>query len=164
MIDVSLVLTHGLLMSLVFSVFVIGTLIWKPRLWLQDFPADLQAAIPPKTDAEKRQTMWIGFVFFAMLFGGLILVALQYQGSNQIIGMFIHVYLVWQIVNMVDLIIIDWCGMQLVDPDNPPFPGTEGAKGYRDYRFHFVGFIKGSIMGLVLSAIVSGIALLLGAG
>jgi hypothetical protein len=22
-------------------------------------------------------------------------------------------------------------------------PGTEGMAGYRDYRFHFVGFLKG---------------------
>ena len=50
---------HELLLDMaifiaVFTVFVLGTLLWKPRIWLHDFPADIQALAAPKTDAEKR--------------------------------------------------------------------------------------------------------------
>jgi hypothetical protein len=36
-------------------------------------------------------------------------------------------------------------------------PGTEGMAGYRDYRFHFIGFLKGLgfcvVGGLVISVL-----------
>lgn len=155
MVKWSLLLVHGAILSVIFSTFVVGTLLWKPRLWLQDFPADLQALIPPKTDSEKRQTLWLGAVFIVILLGGLGLAAIQYGLQYGLPGLFVHVYLVWQIVNLVDLIVIDWGGMQLIDPQNPPFPGTKGAKGYRDYRFHFIGFLKGSVIGLLIALVVS---------
>ena len=39
----------------------------------------------------------------------------------------------------------------LIDPQNPPFPGTENAPGYRNYRFHFVAVLKGSVIGLPMA-------------
>lgn len=36
----------------------------SPPIWLHDFPADLQAFPPPKTDQEKRQTTLLGIPFF----------------------------------------------------------------------------------------------------
>ena len=32
----------------------------------------------------------------------------------------------------------------------PPIPGTEGAQGYKDYRFHARAFLKASVFGLVV--------------
>jgi hypothetical protein len=161
MIEPTLLLTDGALLTLVFSVFVISTLLWKPRMWIHDFPADIQALIPPKTADEQRLTRLMAVPFFVMLFGGLGLTAARYGTANGFIGLFVHVYLVWQIVNLFDLLVIDWVGMSLVDPQNPPFPGTEGAQGYRDYLFHLVGFLKGSVMGLVLALVTAGVVWLL---
>lgn len=161
MVDTSLLLIDGTLLALVFAAFVVGSLVWKPRLWLQDFPADIQAMIPPKTATEQRQTVLLAVPFFALLFGGLGLTAARYGTGEGFGALLLHVYLVWQIVNLFDLLVIDWGGMQFVDPLNPPFPGTEGAHGYRDYRFHLVGFVRGSVMGLVLALIVSGAVWLL---
>jgi len=157
MLNAGLILTDGIALSIVFAVFVVGTLLWKPRMWLQDFPADLQAMIPPKTDAEKRLTILFAIPFFILLFGGLGLSASRFGMDSGFGAMVLHVYLVWQVVNLFDLVIIDWCGIMLVDPMNPPFDGTAGAQGYRDFMFHFVGFIKGSVMGLVFALIVAGI-------
>jgi len=41
----------------------------------------------------------------------------------------------------------------MVDLDNPPIPGTAGAEGYRNYLFHFVGFLKGTAMGVPFAAV-----------
>lgn len=157
MLNLQLLFTDGILLTIIFSVFVVGTLFWKPRMWLHDFPADIQALIPPKTDHEKRLTIYMAIPFFIILFAGLALTAYRYGSANGFLAMAVHVYLVWQIVNLIDLLIIDWCGMMLIDPTNPPFPGTEGAKGYRDFRFHFIGFIKGSVMGIVLALMITGV-------
>ena len=157
MLNIQLLLTDGLLLTVIFSVVVVGTIVWKPRLWMHDFPADIQALMPPKTELEKRQTIMMAIPFFILLFGGLGLTAVRYGTVNGFFAMVLHIYLVWQIVNVFDLVIIDWCGMMLIDPLNPPFANTEGAKGYRDFGFHFFGFIKGSVMGIVLALIIGGV-------
>jgi hypothetical protein len=45
-------------------------------------------------------------------------------------------------------------------------PGTQGMAGYRDYRFHFVGFLKGLgfclFGGLVIAALWAGVQALVG--
>lgn len=161
MLNIQLLLIDGGILTIVFSVFVIGSIIWKPRLWLQDFPADIQAMLPPKTEIEKRQSIMLAIPFFIVLFGGLGLSAVRYGTENGFLAMAFHIYLVWQIVNLVDLVVIDWGGMMLIDPQNPPLAGTAGAKGYRDFKFHFIGFIKGSLMGIVFALIVVGVVFLL---
>lgn len=161
MINLSLLLTDGIVLTLIFSAAVVGTILWKPRIWLQDFPADLQALMPPKTEGEKRLTVLFAVPFFAILFGGLGWSAVRYGTDHGVLWMLIHVYLVWQIVNLFDLIVIDWGGMMLIDPQHPPFPGTEGAHGYRDFAFHFLGYLKGSVMGIVLAGVIVGIAWLM---
>lgn len=155
MINYKLLLTDGTLLTLIFTVFVVGTLRWKPRLWLQDFPADIQAMIPPKTQHEKRQTVMLAIPFFVILFGGLGWTAVRYGTEYGPLWTMIHIYLIWQIINLFDLIVIDWFGMLLINPQNPPLPNTAGAKGYRDFTFHFVGYIKGSIMGLAIAPIIA---------
>jgi hypothetical protein len=161
MINTSLLLTDGVIITLLFTVYVVGTLVWKPRIWLHDFPADLQALMQPKTDQEKRLTRLLAIPFFILLFGGFGLTAARYGTTHGFMGMLLHVYLIWQMINIFDLVVIDWGGMHLINPQNPPYPGTEGAKGYRDYRFHFIGFLRGSVMGIVLALIISGIVWML---
>jgi hypothetical protein len=154
-------LIDGIILTLVFSAYV-GITIWqKPRLWMHDFPQDIQDLMPPKTEQEKRHTILMAIPFFVILFSGLGLTAYRYGVDNGVLETMLHVYLIWQMVNIFDLIVIDWGGMHLVDPQNPPFPGTEGAKGYRDYKFHLIGFVKGSVMGVVLAPLTVGIVWLL---
>lgn len=154
MINYSLLLTDGMLVTLVFTLFVGGTMYWKPRLWLQDFPKDIQALIPPKTPEEKRLTSLIAIPWFMIFFGSFVFTSTRFRTEHGFLWMLIHTYLVWQIVNLFDLVVIDWVGMNFINPDKPPFPGTERAKGYRDYKFHFIGFLKGSVIGLVISLVV----------
>lgn len=156
MLNSQLLLTDGIILTIIFSVFVIGSLLWKPRLWMHDFPADIQAMMPPKTDSEKHQTILLAIPFFILLFGGLGFTAIRYGTGNGLLAMALHIYLVWELVNLFDLVVLDWGGMMLIDPQNPPLAGTAGAKGYRDFTFHLIGFIKGSVMGIVFALIIAG--------
>jgi hypothetical protein len=47
------------------------------------------------------------------------------------------------IANMGHLIVLDWIFFCTIQPRSMILPGTEGMAGYRDYRFHFIGFLKG---------------------
>ena len=44
--------------------------------------------------------------------------------------------------NVFDLIILDWLFFCTIQPRSMVLPGTEGMAGYRDGRFHFIGFLK----------------------
>ncbi len=158
MINPALILTDGMILTVVFTILVIGTILWRPRMWMHDFPQDIQDLMPPKTDAEKRLTRLFAVPFFTIMFGGLGSTALRFGFESGFLWTTLHVYLVWQTVSLFDLLVIDWLGMHVVNPQNPPFPGTEGAKGYRDYMFHFKGFLKGSVMGLVLAPAIASLA------
>lgn len=153
----SQLLLDSIIVILAFSVFVVGTLVWKPRLWIQDFPADLQAMLGPKTAEEKRLTALIALPFFALFFGLPLLLGWDLKttmGSDfSFVMAWLYGYGMFFIVNLWDLVVIDWIGTSLVDPQNPPFPGTEGAAGYRDYAFHFRGFLKGCAMGIVFATV-----------
>jgi len=155
MIDVRLLLLDGSILTAVFAAFVVGPMLWKPRMWLHDFPADIQARVPPKTEEERRLTKRFAVPFFVVLLAGFAITGLRYGDANGFWGLALHLYLIWQMINLFDLVVLDWGGMHLIDPRRPPLAGTEGAKGYRDYGFHFVGFLKGSVMGVALALAVA---------
>jgi uncharacterized membrane protein YjjB (DUF3815 family) len=41
-------------------------------------------------------------------------------------------------------------------------PGTAGMAGYKDYMFHFRGFIIGTILSAIIGAVLAGVVLLIG--
>lgn len=148
----------------VFTVFVVGTVLWKPRIWLHDFPADIQAMAPPKTAEEKRLTKLVAVPFIIIFLGLPIVLALDLKtvlGANfSFLTAWLYGYVLYFGVNLWDLVALDWPGFALIDPQNPPIPGTAGAAGYRDYAFHFYGFLKGSVMSVVFAAFFAGMIML----
>jgi hypothetical protein len=59
------------------------------------------------------------------------------------------------VFNTFDLIILDWLIFCTIRPRAMVLPGTEGLTGYRDYRFHFIGFLKGLGFSLVGSLLIT---------
>lgn len=141
----------------IFTTFVLATVLWKPRIWLHDFPADIQAMAPPKTEEEKRLTIILGVPFVALFFVLPILLGWDLKPlmgpDYSFIAAWGYGYGLFFFVNLWDLVVLDWVGFALIDPQNPPIPSTEGAKGYRDYAFHFYAFLKGCLMGLVFATV-----------
>lgn len=153
------------ILTATFTVFVVGTLLWKPRIWLHDLPADIQALAAPKTPEEKRLTILLGVPFMVVFFALPLLLAWNLKA---VMGAHFSFWTAWLYgyglffgVNLWDLVVLDWGGMSLVDPQNPPLAGTAGAKGYRDYAFHFYGFLKGSLMGVVFALFFAAVLTLL---
>ena len=148
-----------LIMTAVFTVFVVSTLRWKPRIWLHDFPADIQALAAPKTAEEQRLTMLVAVPFFVLLFGLPLLLMWNLKAvMGADFGFFstwLYAYGLFFGVNLWDLVALDWIGMSLVDPKHPPIPGTDGAAGWRNYAFHFYGFLKGCLIGLVFATFIA---------
>ena len=155
MIYLDRVLIDGSVTSLVFTVYVVGTLRWNYRWWLSSFPPALQDRLPPQTTHEKQRGIFVAMgtlaIFLLSMLVSLMLLKDRSSSELTFLMAWLHTYLLWQVVNIWDLIIIDWAGFLLIDPKDPPFPGTANSSGYRDYLFHFIGFIKGSVLGIFIS-------------
>ena len=67
MINISKILLDGALLSILASLSIFSILGFNPRLFLQDYPDEIQAAVPPKTDLEKRQSLIAGIPFLLIL-------------------------------------------------------------------------------------------------
>lgn len=143
----SRILVDGAVLSALAVLLIFASLRANPRIWLNDFPSDIRQAVPPKTDAEKRQSLLWGLPFLAVLLGGPLvsnaLLEHQQGGSVSFGALFLNGFGVALFFNLVDLLIVDWLVLCLFTPRFLIIPGTEGMAGYHDYGHHFRGFIIG---------------------
>mgnify|MGYP006308619099 CR=1 FL=1 len=164
-IDLRKILLDGAIFSLVASAYLIITLHINPRLWLQDYPQDIQDQVPPKTDRESRLSLILGIPFLLVLVGAPLISTVglnrQYGGALSFPALIIHAFGVGFIFNLVDWLLIDGLLFCAITPSFIVIPGTEGAEGYttKNYGHHVRGFVIGTGVslagGLVIAAIVS---------
>lgn len=157
----SKVLVDGLLMSIAATTLIFASLRANPRIWLNDFPPDLRRAVPPKSEAEKRQSLRWGLPFLAILLGGPMLSTLGLEravGEATFLQLFAHAFAVAFSFNLVDLLLIDWLVLCTFTPRAFVIPGTEGMAGYKDYGHHFRGFLIGTVFSAVLGLLAAAVA------
>lgn len=66
---------------------------------------------------------------------------------------FLLSYLIWLIVDWYDCFVIDW--IWVCHSKKLVIPGTEDlTDSYKDYRFHFIGSLKGMAIGLPVCLLV----------
>lgn len=164
MIHVDQILVGGLIMSVLLSAFIVVSMKRNPRVWMQDYPADIQALVPPKTPQEKQESWIVGIMFLAVMVSVplvSVIAARANDGDMSFLAAFVHVFGISMIFNLVDLLILDWGMFCTWTPAWLVIPGTEGAPGYKDYRFHVRGGVIGTVIAAVFAGVVAlGIALL----
>ncbi len=165
MINLSRTLLDGAFLSLLASVYLLGVLRFNPRLFLQDYPEAIQGQVPPKTEAEKRQSLLIGIPFLILLAAMPFLstLALKRQGGELIsfLQLFLNAFGVAFIFNLVDLLLLDWVLFCYLTPSFMVIPGTEGMPAYKDYGYHFRASLIGTVLSLVAGLVIAGIVTLL---
>ncbi len=164
--NVMQLMQQGFLWGLVFGgLFCIATLILgriNAEMLLNDYPPDIRAKFGPMS-SETRITAKIASMPLLVLLLSVIVAALvqlrQTTGELTFINTFIVVLLIFQVWNLLDLLVLDWFILMTLRPHFMILPGTEGLAGYQDYRFHFRKFINGMVLTMVLSIVIAGIAL-----
>jgi len=157
-------LLHGLALSIIASVYIIITFMIKPRIWLQDYPQDIQDMIPPKDDQEKRLSLILGFPFLLLLFCVPLVSTILLKNHNPDFSYFSLAFNAFGVAfafNLVDWLVLDWLMFCTITPGFVVLPGSEGAAAYKDYWFHFRGFLIGTFLSLIAGFAIGGIALLL---
>jgi hypothetical protein len=147
---------YGLLLSVGLSLLIFASLHINAEMWLQDYPPDVRAKFGPMSATAKRQRAWLAVPFFLYLLGVLTFSILRLApllGALTYTAVFVHTFVVLFTFNLFDLLIVDWLILLTWRPQFMILPGTEGMAGYTDYRFHFLGFLKGTA-GIVVASLV----------
>jgi len=158
MLVMAYTLVSGVVLSVLASLLIVGTLYGNPRLLLQDYPKDVQRMVPPKTDREKKRTAWIAVPFMLVLIGVPFVSTLLLKknlGDVGFLAAFGHAFGVLAIFNLVDLLVLDWFLIVKIRPRFVVLPGTEGAAGYGDTAHHLKGFVSGLVMSAVAGLLIA---------
>lgn len=156
MTTISIILLYGLLASLIGSAIIFAMSWVNPRLMLRSYPKDVQAAVPPQTAAEKRQTLSWGILFWLSLLGFPVAAALAAKAAHgSLFETFLSAAGVVFLFNLVDWLILDWLIVCTITPRFMVLPGTEGMAGYKNYRMHFRGFLIGTVLAVLLGLLIS---------
>jgi hypothetical protein len=160
MLDIGKILLDGAILSILASLFLIGTLCFNPRLFLQDYPQGIQSLVPAKTPKEKRQSLIVGIPFLLLLvvvpFLSTLSLMRQSSGEVTFFQLFLHAFGVIFIFNIVDLIVLDWLMFCTWTPSFLVIPGSEGSETYKDYFYHFKASIIGTILSVVGGLLIAG--------
>ena len=165
MVDVGRILLDGGAIAVVMSVFLLGVLRYQPRLILNkgDVPADILAAVPPKTAREKRLAALLGVPFIVVAFVLPLLSTIAFDtrtGSEASFWtLFAHAIGVLAVPFFADLLILDWLIFCTITPSWVVFEGTEGFAGYKDYAFHLRAHARGAVLMAVFALLIAGLAM-----
>lgn len=104
-----------------------------------------------KGTIKQREKSHISKKIFAIIFFVIVLSVVAYcSGCRSFTSTFVHVFTLFFVVNIYDLIILDWgifCHSKRLR-----IPGTEDMeKEYKNYVFHVRGAVIGTILGSVIS-------------
>jgi len=155
-------LADGALLSVLASVWILLLLRLNPRLFLQDYPKDIRDRVPPKTPAERRTSLLLGMPFLILLMAVPSISTWRVKqdsvGHATLWALAAHAFGVAFIFNVVDWLVLDWALVCTITPSFVVIPGTAGLAGYKNYAYHFRGFLIGTVVsavaGLVIGAVV----------
>jgi len=150
----------GLALSVVLGALLLAALRANAEIMLNDYPPDIKAKWGPMTVHTRRQRWFAAGLFLVAI---LAVVAWSLQtlppvAARQLTfaSAFAYFAIMFGIFNAFDWLVID-CGLVYYQPRFMVLPGTEGMAGYRDYRFHFRGFLIGIPVVLLASALAAAV-------
>lgn len=134
-------IVDGTALCLIFTGVVYLALYLNPWLGFDNYPPDVKAAVSevPHVPLSSRLGLALPFltVVFAIILRSTTRVARSASTRSGPWLAMLHAFLLLQIINAWDLVVVDWLIFVTIQPDFVILPGTMGAAGYHDYGFHF---------------------------
>lgn len=165
MLDLQILLTHSLIGIVAISSIILVVGVKRPRWFLEkkNVPPDILAAVPPRTETERRQSLWAAIPLAFLLLGLVFYSTYVFgQASGADFGtLFLHALILILVVSTFDLVVIDWLLLNTITPRQFVYPGTEGFAGYKDYGFHGRAHLRALPGQAVFAVLVAGIVTLL---
>jgi hypothetical protein len=136
----------GLVLSLVLTAIAAGSAAIAPDMWIGDYPPAIKAMYGPMSPRAARIRPFVAVLFFLAV---LVIPILGLANLSSAMGgipflpAWVFSVVALLVFNVLDLLVLDWLLFCTIQPKWIVLPGTEGNPAYRDYRFHFNGFLKG---------------------
>lgn len=159
MLNTPALLLSSIIWSLLWMIFVAITVRHFPWTMAHDYPPDMQqaTALPAPSPAQKRHAALFTALAFTLLFAFAIATTLlAYAGRGASFAtVFCHLWLMGRAWNAVDLLLVDWLLICTLASPLFIFPNTAHCVGRHDFRFHFVGFLKGCVAMSAISGVLA---------
>ena len=139
-------LMYGLALSLVLTLLLVISGAIALDMFVDNYPPDIQQKYGPMSPRAARLRPYIAALLFITFLAVPSIGLFALQAETDAVPFwpaFAFSSIMLLVFNLFDLIILDWLFFCTVQPRSMVLPGTEGMAGYRDYRFHFIGFLKG---------------------
>ncbi|MCR5227513.1 MAG: hypothetical protein K6E27_09905 [Eubacterium sp.] len=158
-------LIEGLIWSVLWIIYVYVIVTKFPWQMMHDYPEDIQkaATLSEPTDRQNKNAKLFGLIGSLVIFASLIAFGLVqfYQKDFSFLAILIHIFIIGMTWNVIDLLVMDWLIICIITPKWVVIEGTEGCKGYKDYLYHFKGFLIGCVYTTIMALIISGVDYLL---
>lgn len=151
MLDTTRIARDGALFSLAASAYLLVLLRFNPRIFLRHYPKEVREIVPPKSQKERWLSLLFGLVI-GVPFAAALLWRTATLESRSSLELFAYAYGVLFIVNLVDLLVLDWLIVCWLQPTWTILPGTKHIVIPKQYLHHFKGFVIGTV-GLVFVAL-----------
>lgn len=152
----SKILLDGGIVAVIASLLLIVPMMINPRFFLQDYPNKIKEAVPARTASEKKAAIIFGTPFILVLFLGPFFSTLSLKATTSSFGvLFLNAFGVSMAFNLVDWLVLDWLLFCTITPKFMVIPGTEGMAAYKDYAFHFRGFITGTVISVIAALVIA---------
>jgi hypothetical protein len=157
---ISQALVFGLVLSLVLTILMVISGRVALDMFVGDYPPDIKQKYGSMSPRAARLRPYVAIVFFLTTL--VIPIIGLFTLRSRLLAIpfapaFVFSFIALLVFNTFDLIILDWLFFCTIQPRSMVLPGTEGMAGYRNYRFHFIGFLKGlgfsSVGGLLIAGI-----------
>jgi hypothetical protein len=157
------ILINGAILSFLASLWLILVLRMNPRIFLHDYSPKIQEKVPLKTQVERKNSYIFGVPLMLLLLLGSFFSTLSLKGQGNIpfLALWLNASGVVWVFNIVDWLILDWLIFCTLTPRFVVIPGSEGMKEYKDYRFHFRGFLHGTLYSILGGLLIAGITSIL---
>jgi hypothetical protein len=153
LVDTIRILRDGALLSVVASAYLLVLLRFNPRMFLRHFPKEIREIVPPRSQKERRMSILLGvplgLLFIGSTFASALLWRASAQGSLSFWELFAHVFGLFFLFNLVDLLILDWLIVCKFTPRWLIIPGTEHIVMPKEYLYHFKGFLLGIVVSVI---------------
>ena len=146
---------------LLFTLIILPAQYKDPIKMIMSYPPGIRKRVEElpqyKGTIKQREKAHIGKKIFGLLFFVIVLAGIAYLSGCRSFGTtFVHVFTLFLVVNIYDMIVLDWgifCHSKKLR-----IPGTEDMeKEYKDYMFHAKGACVGIVLGLIVALLSGGI-------
>jgi hypothetical protein len=164
MLSVEQILLGGAVLSLALGALILASLRINPRIWLNDYPEPIRRLAAPLTPAEKRQQR-VFIVPFLLAYLAVPLLStvafIRAAGGAPFLAAYAHAFLVLNIANLFDAVVIDWLFLAQMKPRFAIIPEAWGRFDTMGAGWQIRNYLKGIVFCAVFSVPVALVATLI---